>query len=565
VRVLAYRPMVAVVIPALDPPESFVALVRTISGDPGIARIVVVDDGSGPAAAPVFARVAAIAHTEVLVHPRNLGKGAALKTAFAHVVRRHPDVSTIVTADADGQHRPEDIRHVVEKALVSPAALVLGVRRIGAGAPLRSRLGNALTRRLFALLVGQPLADTQTGLRAIPRALLPALGAVSGTAYEYELNVLVHCRQAGVRTVEVPIATVYEPGNRTSHFRPLRDSLRIYSVLFRFAAVSLGSAVVDNAVFVAALAAGQGPATATVVARLVSMGVNYPLVKRWVFSQSVRDLPTLGPYVLLVAVNMLAVRAATSAWQEWAGLSTIAAKVATETLFFLPNFLLQRDVVFRGAGPAAGAATDWNAYYAAVPITARVTRRYTGRRLVAALRTAAAVAGPLRTVAELGGAASCFVDRVCRALNPERYVVVDTNRLGLSKLETWTPPAGTATALDLVPDDVRHMAVRDPVDTVFSVGLIEHFPPSGTRDVLAAHFALVRPGGAVVVSYPTPTWLYVATRRLLEALRLWRFPDERPLQFDEVARAVEGQGTVVHRQVLWPLLLTQEMVVFVKR
>ena len=100
---------------------------------------------------------------------------------------------------------------------------------------------------------------------------------------------------------------------------------------------------------------------------------------------------------------------------------------------------------------------------------------------------------------------------------------------------------------------------------MFSVGLIEHFPPTGTREVLVAHFDWVRPGGAVVVSYPTPTWLYVATRRLLEACRLWRFPDERPLRFDEVARAVADQGTVVHRQVLWPLLLTQELVVFLKR
>jgi hypothetical protein len=171
----------------------------------------------------------------------------------------------------------------------------------------------------------------------------------------------------------------------------------------------------------------------------------------------------------------------------------------------------------------------------------------------------------LRNIAELGGANSCFVDRICAELRPDSYTVVDTNAFGLSRLAGWTPPPGASTTLRVRQDDVRSLASESHHDTVFSVGLIEHFDREGTREVLGAHFNIVRPGGAVVVSYPTPTWLYRATRRLLEALGLWRFPDERPVGFTEVADAAAPLGELVMRRTLWPLILTQELVVFVKR
>lgn len=556
--------MVGIVIPALDPPGSLEEVVRALAADSRIARIVVVDDGSGSDAQARFRAVSGVPRVELLRHDRNRGKGAALKTAFAHIAAHDPDITTVVTADADGQHRPDDILRVAEASLASPGKVVLGVRRVGREAPMRSRVGNTLTRWLFSVLVGEQVSDTQTGLRAIPRALLPAVSQVSGTGFEFELNMLVYCRQAAVPIAEVPIASVYAEGNPTSHFRPVRDSVRIYAVLVRFGAVSLGSAIVDNLAFGVALASGAMPSAALALARVVSVAINYPLVKFWVFPQSVRDVPTLGPYLLLVALNVVAARLLAGVLQEMTGLSVVGAKVAIELLFFLPNFLLQRDLVFR-AGSAPGAATDWDAYYDATPFPAQLTRRYTARQLAGALETAAAKAGPLRSVAELGGAASSFVDGICRVVRPDRYLVVDTNAAGLSKLRSWTPPPGAPTRLELIREDVRRLNVSEPVDTAFSIGLIEHFPPAGTREVLAAHFAVVRPGGAVVVSYPTPTWLYVATRRLLEALHLWKFPDERPVRFDEVSAAAAGHGTVVHRQVMWPLLLTQELVVFVKR
>src|SRR5689334_23087678 len=98
----------AVVIPAYRPSAGLVDLVRSLSGRERNA-IVVVDDGSGPEFAAVFAAAAALPNVELLRHAVNLGKGAALKTAFNHVLCVYPDLAGVVTADADGQHHPDDI------------------------------------------------------------------------------------------------------------------------------------------------------------------------------------------------------------------------------------------------------------------------------------------------------------------------------------------------------------------------------------------------------------------------------------------------------------------------
>lgn len=225
---------------------------------------------------------------------------------------------------------------------------------------------------------------------------------------------------------------------------------------------------------------------------------------------------------------------------------------------------LPRDAVFRSA-PGTPGATDWTAYYTSIPFTAKITRRYTARALVRALRDAARVCGPERDIVELGGADSCFVNSVCKALLPERYAIIDGNAYGLSLLDGWQPPPPARTHMVIREADVRTPLPGLVSDVAFSVGLVEHFDRTETSHVLRAHFDLVRRGGVVLVSYPAPTWLYRSTRSVLERLGLWKFHDERPLCFAEIASAVGDLGDLLSRRMLWPLLLTQEMVVFRKR
>jgi glycosyltransferase involved in cell wall biosynthesis len=218
-------------VPVWQPEPVLFALVDGILAA-GFGAVVVVDDGSDVAHGGVFESLLRRPGVVLLAHAVNLGKGRALKTGFNHVLTAMPGMDAVVTADADGQHRVEDIVAVAQRLLSVPDAVVLGARRFGKGVPLRNRFGNRMTRAVFGLITGAHVGDTQTGLRGFPRALLPQLLALEGERYEYEMAVLAHvCRRTV--PVEVPIATVYIEGNSSSHFRPVRDSVRIYSLLAR--------------------------------------------------------------------------------------------------------------------------------------------------------------------------------------------------------------------------------------------------------------------------------------------------------------------------------------------
>jgi glycosyltransferase involved in cell wall biosynthesis len=228
------RRNLTLVIPAYEPARTMPALVSALADD--FASVVVVDDGSrSPEAADAFAALAGMPSVRLLRHAANRGKGAALKTAFADVLRHAPDCAGVVTADADGQHLTDDIRRVADATLANPGRVTLGVRSFSGSVPFRSRLGNFWTCGEFFLLTRRWVRDTQTGLRGIPRALLPRLAALAGDRYDYEARMLVAAARLPGGPVQVPIATVYLEGNKTSHYRPLADTLSTQLALFRAA------------------------------------------------------------------------------------------------------------------------------------------------------------------------------------------------------------------------------------------------------------------------------------------------------------------------------------------
>ena len=230
-------PVVAL-IPAYQPDLRLVDLVRGLRAG-GIRDLIVVDDGSPPDSAAVFDEVSSMDGCRLLRHESNRGKGRALKTGLALFLERYPRAVGVVTVDADGQHKARAVLAVAESFLGSPDAVVIGSRRFSAGTPLRSRIGNGLTRRVFRWVAGVELADTQSGLRCFPRAVVPRLLELAGERYEYEMHVLAACVAMGLPFREVGIETVYLDDNRSSHFRPVLDSLRIYLRLLRCARRSI--------------------------------------------------------------------------------------------------------------------------------------------------------------------------------------------------------------------------------------------------------------------------------------------------------------------------------------
>src|SRR5262249_17358405 len=160
----------------------------------------------------------------------------------------------------------------------------------------------------------------------------------------------------------------------------------------------------------------------------------------------------------------------------------------------------------------------------------KLTRRYTSSALIAAMKRHAA-AKPGASIVEFGGANSCFLDRILRETGCRRYDVVDNNRYGLELLK---PRAAAGAVVRLHLRSVLDLPLDIQADLVFSVGLIEHFDPAGTARAVQAHFDILRPGGTAIITFPTPTLLYRATRAIIEALGMWAFPDERPLDPAEV-------------------------------
>jgi glycosyltransferase involved in cell wall biosynthesis len=217
-------------IPAYEPDDNLVRLVASIRA--GTGTVVVIDDGSGREHAQTFDAVRALGG-DVIGYPVNRGKGHALKHGFAHIAARYPG-SDVVCADGDGQHTVGDLRLVADELLDHRDSVVLGARRFDGEVPAKSRFGNDLTRVVFRCATGRHLQDTQTGLRGYPAWMLGWLLSIDGARYEYEMEVLLAAKRAGIGFREVPVQTVYLDGNASSHFRPIRDSIRVYVTFLRF-------------------------------------------------------------------------------------------------------------------------------------------------------------------------------------------------------------------------------------------------------------------------------------------------------------------------------------------
>ncbi len=344
-------------IPSYEPDRRLVQLAHDLAWVDDV-EVVVVDDGSGAGYAPLFAQVGR-SGAEVLTHRQNRGKGAALRTGFAHIRAHHPG-QAVVCADSDGQHTLLDILRVAA-ALDDPEVdLVLGVRRFTGRVPLRSRFGNRVTAALFALATGVKVVDTQTGLRGYPHRMLAWLAQVPGERFEYELNLLLRAGRESLELRQVEIATVYLDQNASSHFRPLRDSLRVLRPLFGYAASSLGGFALDAALLFLLVPVLGSLAAAIVIARLVSATANFLANRHLVFGA--RTVPlwrSARRYALLagaiLAANLVLMEGLTPL------LGLVVAKLVTEVSLFVVGYVVQRQVVFErrpGARPGRRGRSD---------------------------------------------------------------------------------------------------------------------------------------------------------------------------------------------------------------
>lgn len=219
-----------VLIPAYQPNEKLIEVLQELAQLN--FSLLVVDDGSGTAFDPIFIKAAELAR--VVRYPANRGKGGALKQGIRCLKKCFPNAHYLITADADGQHKPADILRLADY-LRANGGFAIGSRAFIGEVPLRSRFGNTITRTVYHVVSGVRVQDTQTGLRGFDISLCDWLLKIAGERYEYEMNVLMTAAKDGVPIGEITIETVYENDNDGSHFRPVQDSVKIYREIFRFA------------------------------------------------------------------------------------------------------------------------------------------------------------------------------------------------------------------------------------------------------------------------------------------------------------------------------------------
>jgi putative flippase GtrA len=335
-----------VIIPAYNPPEhSLLKLIQELIRL-NIERIVIVNDGSDPDKTPFFESLGKYEACIILKHSVNLGKGRALKTAFNSVLINYPESSYVITADADGQHRPEDILRVATAASGSKNTFILGVRKFGQNVPFRSKFGNILTKHIFRTLVGIKLTDTQSGLRGIPVSILPRLLKVSGEGYDYELGMLIAVNEFKMPIQEIAIETVYLEGNASSKFNPLIDSMKIYFVFFRFIFSSLSAAFIDFIVFILIYSATKNIISSLIGSRIISSLVNYFVNRRLVFHRHKGLTFSLIRYYIILCLITVLSYLFISVLHSKIGISVPISKIIAETALFFLSFSLQRNYVF---------------------------------------------------------------------------------------------------------------------------------------------------------------------------------------------------------------------------
>lgn len=346
---------VTVIVPSLNPDEKLMKVIDALEKE-GFDDIIVVNDGSRADKLCNFPDPKEHPSCTVLLHEVNRGKGAALKTAFKYFLENRPNRAGVVTVDGDNQHKSADVMRCCERML-DTGALVLGVRDFSLPhVPTRSRIGNRITSFVFRIGCGMKISDTQTGLRAFPRDTLPSMLEISGDRFEYETNMLLALPDYGINIEEQTIETVYIEENQTSHFRPVRDSIRIYSLILKFLFSSVIAAMLDNLIFYLGLVLLSGLLGALVrpisflCARAISSCTNFAINKKHVFKNSDGIGKTILRYYALAIPIMIISIGGVELFEYYIGngipMITTLVKIVVDFIIFICSFRIQKAWVF---------------------------------------------------------------------------------------------------------------------------------------------------------------------------------------------------------------------------
>ncbi len=311
-------------------------------------NILIVDDGSGIEYKDFFNEIEKRG-LKVIHHEVNKGKGRAIKTGFDYILKNYNQLLGTITADCDGQHTVEDIEKCAKKLLEYPEDLVVGCRDFNQdNVPNRSKFGNKLTRIIFRIFIGINITDTQSGLRAFGKNLMNIFLKTEGERYEYETNMLIDCKNYDINIQEVTIKTVYINKNQGSHFNPIKDSLKIYKLFFKYILSAVSSFLLDIllfTLFVNILNINSKIIVATIIARIISAIYNFVINSKLVFKKSTKL--SIIKYIILSIIQMLVSGYAVNFIAQYININTTFIKILVDVVIFVANFFIQREWVFK--------------------------------------------------------------------------------------------------------------------------------------------------------------------------------------------------------------------------
>lgn len=333
--------MSTVIVPAYNPDEKLIGVIEDIKSY-NVDRIIVVNDGSKEECNKIFDDIEKDAI--ILVHRENRGKGTAIKTAMKYI-RNLRIEDKILIVDADGQHKMSDGIRLLETLEIGKKEIVTGRRNFKGKIPFKNKLGNLINKYTFMLLSGKKVGDTLNGLRAFGTNLIDFLLSIEGKRYEYEINVLVQCVKNRVNIKEVDVEVLYFEGNKSSHFRALIDSVKIYGTMLIYLGSSLISFVIDYIIFLIGFYITNNLAFSNIVARIISATCNFLLNSKVVFRQNKIKVKQIIQYTLLALVVLAANTTLLHLITNKLPLPAVT-KIITEIIIFIFNYIIQKKVIF---------------------------------------------------------------------------------------------------------------------------------------------------------------------------------------------------------------------------
>ena len=327
-----------VLIPSYEPDENLTKLIKNLNKNK--ITSIVVDDGSGKDYKEIFDNL----DTKVISYEINQGKGHALKEGYKYIKDNYKEY-VVVTMDSDGQHRIEDALNLYNYILENDDTLVLGKRPRGEKTPLRSKVGNAITRFVFHLVSGQDVYDTQTGLRAFSNKLIDYMLEVKGERFEYEMNVLLYAKNNKIPIKELEIETIYIDNNSKSHFNAFKDSFKVYKEIIKFSLSGIISFLIDYILFIVFKVVLNNITIANVIARAISSTINYIINKNIVFKSNKNIAKSLLEYyglvIFILLINTLLLNLLSII------INPILAKLIVEIVLFIISWLVQKKLIFK--------------------------------------------------------------------------------------------------------------------------------------------------------------------------------------------------------------------------